>query len=72
MESAFLYFIIFFVLLLTLVNSVLMIGGSMVMVKIYEIVKTQEDRWQKEEAKRRNSRGLNDITTSQIPYDLPR
>ncbi len=60
------------IVVITILNLVLALSTSMVLIKIYEINKAQEDRYQMEEEAKRQARGLADITTPQIPYDLRR
>lgn len=65
-------FVVCVLVLLALVNVILAIGTSIVLTKVFEIVKTQEERYQYEEELKRQARSLLDIDTPQVPYSLRR
>ena len=63
-------FVLFLIVLITAINLLVAISTSMVLIKIFEIVKNQEERYQAEEKMKRQARGLIDIDTPQMPYNL--
>jgi hypothetical protein len=63
-------FILCLLVLLAGVNLILAISTSMVLIKIFEISRNQEERFQLEEEARRQVKGLMDIDTPQVPYSL--
>jgi hypothetical protein len=63
-------FILCLLVFLAGINLILAISTSMVLIKIFEISKNQEERFQLEEEARRQARGLMDINTPQVPYSL--
>jgi len=63
-------FILCLLVLLATVNLVLAISTSMVLIKIFEISRNQEERYELEEEARRQAKGLIDIATPQAPYNL--
>lgn len=65
-------FVVCVLVLLALVNLVLAVGMTMVLTKVFEIVKAQEERHQYEEEIKRQARSLIDIETPQVPYSLRR
>jgi hypothetical protein len=56
--------------LLAVVNLVLAISTSMVLVKIFEIVKTTQDNQAFADEAKLQARGLLDVETPQVPYSL--
>jgi hypothetical protein len=65
-------FILCLLVLLAGINLVLAISTSMVLVKIFEIVKMQQYTQELEAEAKRQARGLLDIDTPQVPYSLRR
>ena len=63
-------FFLCLLVLLAVVNLILAISTSMVVIKIYEISKMQEERYQADEEAKQLARGLMDVTTPQVPYSL--
>lgn len=63
-------FILCLLVFLAGINLILAISTSMVLIKIFEISKNQEERFQLEEEARQQARGLMDINTPQVPYSL--
>lgn len=63
-------FVLCLLVFLAIVNLVLAISTSLVLIKIYEISKNQEERYELEEEAKRQVKGLLDITTPQVPYSL--
>lgn len=63
-------FVLCLLVLLAGINLVLAVSTSLVLIKIFEIAKNQEERYQLEEEARRQARGLFDIETPQVPYSL--
>lgn len=70
MENAMVYFISFLLILITTINLIISISTSLVLIKIFEIIKNQEERYQLEEEAKRQARGLIDVDTPQVPYNL--
>lgn len=64
------YFVSLLLSLITIVNLVISISTSMVLIKIYEITRNQEERHQLEEEAKRLGRSLIDVDTPQVPYNL--
>jgi len=64
--------VFFFCLLVLLagVNLILAISTSLVLIKIFEIVKGIQQAKELEEEAKRQARGLIDVTTPQTPYSL--
>jgi hypothetical protein len=60
--------VVFVLLILTIVNTILVISSSMTLIRIFEYLKISEERFQVEEEKKRKARGLVDVTTPQIPF----
>lgn len=63
-------FVLFLLVMLTMLNLALTIGMGLTLIKIFEILKNQEERNQLEEEARLRTRGLMDINTPQMPYNL--
>jgi hypothetical protein len=66
---------IFFLCLLVLlagINLILAVSTSLVLIKIFEFVKTIHSNQELEEEAKRQARGLMDIQTPQAPYNLRR
>lgn len=63
-------FVLFLLVMFAVVNLVIAIGASMLLIKIFEILKIQESRHQLEEDAKVRARGLIDIDTPQAPYNL--
>ena len=63
-------FILCLLVLLAVINLVLAVGTSMVLIKVFEINKNQEERYQLEEEAKQMARGLLDVNTPQVPYNL--
>jgi len=57
---------------LSIVNLILAISTSIVVTKVFEVLKVQEERRELEEEAKRQVRGLLDIETPQVPYSLRR
>ncbi len=63
-------FILCLLVLLAVINLVLAVGTSMVLIKVFEINRNQEERHKLEEEAKLQARGLMDVNTSQVPYNL--
>lgn len=63
-------FVLFLIILLTGLNLLVSISTSMVLIKIYDILQNQEERYQTEEHTKRQARSLIDVNTPQFPYNL--
>jgi uncharacterized membrane protein HdeD (DUF308 family) len=63
-------FVLFLLVLFAMINLAVMLGVALTMVKIFEMIKNQEERHQMEEEVKRKARGLLDINTPQMPYNL--
>lgn len=63
-------FVLFLLLMFAIGNLVMSVSASILLIKIFEILKTQEERHQLEEDAKRKARGLMDIDTPQAPYNL--
>lgn len=65
-------FVMCMLVLLAVINLAIAISTSLLLIKTYEVVKTQEERVQLEVEARRQAKGLVDVETPQIPYSLRR
>jgi hypothetical protein len=60
----------FILVIFTGINLILALSSSMVLTKVYELVREFEERFQLDEQARRHARGLMDIDTPQTPYNM--
>jgi len=65
-------FVLFVLVLLAVVNVVLAISTSIVLAKVFEVVKMQQYTQELKEKATIQARGLLDIDTPQVPYSLRR
>jgi uncharacterized membrane protein HdeD (DUF308 family) len=63
-------FVLFLLVLFAMINLAVVLGIALTMVKIFEMIKNQEERHQAEEEAKLRTRGLMDINTPQAPYNL--
>ena len=63
-------FVLFLLVLFAFVTLALIVGIAATVIKIYEILKNQEERHQMGEEAKLRTRGLMDINTPQAPYNL--
>ena len=63
-----LYVYVIILFLFTVINLFLTISNSLVIIRIFDLVKANEERYQANEEKKRIGRHLVDINTPQIPY----
>lgn len=63
-------FILCLLVLVAGVNLVLAVSTSLVLIKIFEVVKMQQYTQEREEDVKRQARGLINVDTPQIPYNL--
>ncbi len=63
-------FVLFLLVLFAMINLAVVLGIALTMVKIFEMIKNQEERHQVEEEAKLRTRGLMDINTPQAPYNL--
>jgi hypothetical protein len=71
METVIGAIIVFVLLILTIINTILMISSSMTLIRIFEYLRASEERYQFAEEQKRQAKGLMDIATSQVPYGTP-
>ena len=60
----------FILVIITGINLILALSSSMVLTKVYELVREFEERFQLDEQAKRQARGLMDIDTPQAPYNM--
>lgn len=65
-------FVLCLLVLITGINLVLAVSTSMVLVKIFEVIKMQQYTQELEVEAKRQARGLLDVETPQVPYSLRR
>lgn len=65
-------FVLCLLVLITGINLVLAISTSLVLIKIFEIIKMQQSTQELEAEAKRQARGLLDVDTPQVPYSLRR